>query len=754
VGEDLILGDNGQFQYTEVGGVAVLTGAQTTDTTAATGGNDVIVGGGGTADNIVLAGMGDDQVNQGVATSSGADLVLGDNGYVTWGTDGLITSFGSSQLGLGGNDLIDVGDGANIVVGGDGNDTITTGIGSDVVLGDNGAATYTNVGGVAVLTNVQTTDTTATTGGNDTIIAGIGDNVVLAGMGADTVTMVASSTNTTLTGTVAAGDTWVLDLVAGGITTTFTYVSVAGDGLAEVVAGLAAAINAVTSDGFLAIAEGASLVVLEQAGTSFTATYTVLPAASPLVPVVVAVATAVVPVSNGADVVLGDNGSVTWDTAGLITLVVSTQPGLGGNDMILVGDGTNVVVAGFGNDTITTGIGSDIVIGDNGMIDATSGAGMVISTTDTVNATGGNDVINAGDGNNLVLAGVGNDFVSTGVGADTVVGDNGAITVDTLGAVVFVTSTGPLLGGSDAISTGNGNDVMIGGALGDVLASSGGNDILFGDGGSVAYAAGGADITILSVDPMFGGDDSLNGGTGADILIGGQGSDLLYGTLSEDLLFGSNAAVTLSGWRVTSMQSDLYDLVTESMFDQFSAGKGKGAKVAPSLRVDLSTHLIEISDELSESMRGGAPLDAGAFRYIFKLGGYGQAGSLRETSLFNTLGKSGSVTLSPVPARDLSIDGAGDADSGGLDVGDSATPQAAWRDDQHPLVAGVPVMLPAAADARGNDAMVLALGIAGLSAAQQPKAGGRRSADRYGTGDPDAGRLSRVRRAWTSIAPR
>jgi hypothetical protein len=50
--------------------------------------------------------------------------------------------------------------------------------------------------------------------------------------------------------------------------------------------------------------------------------------------------------------------------------------------------------------------------------------------------------------------------------------------------------------------------------------------------------------------------------------------------------------------------------------------------------------------------------------------------------------------------------------------------------------------------------MVLALGIAGLSAAKQPKAGGRRSADRYGTGDPDAGRLSRVRRAWTSIAPR
>jgi Ca2+-binding RTX toxin-like protein len=641
LGEDLILGDNGQFQYTEVGGVAVLTAAQTTDTTAATGGNDVIVGGGGTTDNIVLAGMGDDQVNQGAATSSGADLVLGDNGYVTWGTDALITSFGSSQLGLGGNDLIDVGDGGNIVVGGDGNDTITTGIGSDVVLGDNGAATYTP--GTTQLLQVVSTDTTNTTGGSDTIIAGDGANVVVAGVGADTVT----------TGT-------------------------------------------------------------------------------------------------GNDTVLGDSASVTWDATGLIEQLNSTQPGLGADDVIDVGDGTNVVVGGFGSDTITTGTGSDIVIGDNGMIDATSGAGMVIATTDVIDGTGGNDIISTGDGTNLVLAGVGSDFVLTGSGTDVVVGDNGNMTLDATGAVVFVTSTDPLLGGSDAISTGNGNDVSIGGAQGDIVTSSGGNDILFGDGGSVAYAAGGSDITILSVDPMFGGDDTLNGGTGTDILIGGQGSDLLYGTLSEDLLFGSNAAVTMSGWRVTSMQSDTYDLVTESMFDQFSSGKGKGTKVAPSLRGDLSIHLIEISDEISATTRGRSPLDASAFRNIFNLGGHGQEGNLRDSSPFDTLGKSDSITLVPASSSDPLTDGTGESDSDGQGAGDGATPQAAWHDGEHPMVAGVPAMLPAAVDARGSDAMVLALGIVGLGATQQPKGGLRRPGGR----NSDAGIRSRFHRAGATGVPR
>ena len=103
----------------------------------------------------------------------------------------------------------------------------------------------------------------------------------------------------------------------------------------------------------------------------------------------------------------------------------------------------------------------------------------------------------------------------------------------------------PLLGGNDFISTGDGTDIAMGGAFNDMVTSTGGNDILFGDGGLVTFSAGGTRLYILSVDVQFGGDDTLNGGTGNDILIGGAGRDLLYGNLSEDLLFGDNAAVTL-----------------------------------------------------------------------------------------------------------------------------------------------------------------------------------------------------------------
>ena len=47
----------------------------------------------------------------------------------------------------------------------------------------------------------------------------------------------------------------------------------------RVLHGHTAAINAVATDDYVAIAQGDTLVVINQAGTSFTATYTVVPVA-------------------------------------------------------------------------------------------------------------------------------------------------------------------------------------------------------------------------------------------------------------------------------------------------------------------------------------------------------------------------------------------------------------------------------------------------------------------------------------------
>ena len=118
-GSDLILGDNGKFTYTTTARVTKLTRAETTDPDGTTGAADTIVMGGGTTQNIVLAGMGADLVNgpayaatgtTGTA-SSGDDIVLGDNGFVTWDLNGVITEFASTLPTLGGNDMVDVGDG-------------------------------------------------------------------------------------------------------------------------------------------------------------------------------------------------------------------------------------------------------------------------------------------------------------------------------------------------------------------------------------------------------------------------------------------------------------------------------------------------------------------------------------------------------------------------------------------------------------------------------------------------------------------
>ena len=119
--------------------MAILTAAQTTDVVNQPTWGDTIVTGAG--DNIVLAGVGSDFVNDPAAAipptlvpsgfvpvpSAGDDIVIGDNGQVAWDVNGLIESFASTQPTFGGDDVVLVGDGANIVVGGFGNDTITTG---------------------------------------------------------------------------------------------------------------------------------------------------------------------------------------------------------------------------------------------------------------------------------------------------------------------------------------------------------------------------------------------------------------------------------------------------------------------------------------------------------------------------------------------------------------------------------------------------------------------------------------------------
>ncbi|MFA5124041.1 FG-GAP-like repeat-containing protein, partial [Zavarzinia sp.] len=619
VGTDLIIGDNGLFDFTEVAGVAVLIEASTTDTTALTGAGDVIVSGGGSGTNIVLAGLGDDRVNQPPlaptdplpAVSTGVDIVIGDNGFVNWDTGAQLTQFGSTEPELGGDDLIDVGDGGNIVIGGFGDDAITTGIDADIVLGDDGQVDY--VGTDLDSTDIDLIQSTSTDafGGVDTIITSGGNDIVIGGRFGD-----------------------VID---------------AGD---------------------------------------------------------------------GSNLVIGDSGQITSDVvdapqlAGLpitLGLIETIQLDDGGADLLTTGSGSDIIMAGFGSDTIGSGSDNDIVLGDNGLIAYQNAVISQIESTDTVAGTGGDDIIDAGEGSNVVIGGVGSDILTTGSGSDVVTGDNGTVIYDAAGVLVQVVSGDPLLGGSDTISTGDGVDVAIGGAQGDTVTSAGGSDVLFGDGGMVTFVAAGPQLLIESIDVNYGGNDTLDAGAGNDILIGGQGDDLIYGTLTEDLLFGGSAAVTLVAGIIVSIETDLNDLVSASLFKSFGALQGLSDDAIAGLLDLLPGHQAEVRELLAKIIAIEPLLDPNVFQKLFKLGVFSLPAGPISVSLFQQVFGTVVVTMLAAPTHGESGERAGANSAGPTDAaaGSAATVLAAPD---------------ATADATDSRSDVLALlGIAGLHAVQSPQ---------------------------------
>jgi Ca2+-binding RTX toxin-like protein len=82
---------------------------------------------------------------------------------------------------------------------------------------------------------------------------------------------------------------------------------------------------------------------------------------------------------DGNNIVLGDSGRIDYTRADRdagepgadtnpadLDLVMSTDEGIGGDDVITTGDGSDLVIGGTGSDTITVNDGNNLVIGDSG----------------------------------------------------------------------------------------------------------------------------------------------------------------------------------------------------------------------------------------------------------------------------------------------------------------------------------------------------------------------------------------------------
>ena len=446
----------------------------------------------GSGNNVFLGGMGGDSIT----SLGGRDILVGDNGNATFDDTGVLTLIQTSDAAVVGSydDTINADSGDNVILGGNGNDKITTLGGNDVVVGDNGKATFDSTAGASIIRDILSTDTGI--GGDDIILVGDGNNIVLGGYGKDQIT---SGTGND----IGTGDSGHGVFNAQGV---LTYITTISPEIGDVDTVFLGSGNNV----FLGGAAGDFITSLE-----------------------------------GNDILVGDNGNATFTDAGVVTYLTTSDPTIGGDDVIDAGAGRNIVFGGIGSDRITTLGGDDAILGDNGHASFTK-VGILTEIITTQPELGGDDVINAGDGFNVVIAGNGNDFVYLGQDVNVVLGDNGFVNFrPDDGVINQALATDPEYGGNDTISAGSGLNEIMGGAGHDIIEAGGynSNNYIFGDGAlfefdaigrparvyTVASGIGGNDIIVL----RSGGKNFVVGGVGSDSIIIGDGENAVIGDEGE-----------------------------------------------------------------------------------------------------------------------------------------------------------------------------------------------------------------------------
>ncbi|MCJ2032149.1 hypothetical protein MKK50_22555, partial [Methylobacterium sp. J-043] len=187
-------------------------------------------------------------------------------------------------------------------------------------------------------------------------------------------------------------------------------------------------------------------------------------------------------------------------------------------------DGDNLVIGGADADTITTGKGADLILGDFGSV-SYDAAGLLTQILSTDTGLGGNDTITAGDGSDTLLGGFGSDTITAGDGAKTVLGDSGQLDL-TAGVPTLIQTLTPVLGPADTIKLGNRRKLALGRPRGEPVPGGTGDTIISGAGGPVRLV----NCTpgrVESTDVGVSGDDTVTLGAGNGVVLGGSGADRL-----------------------------------------------------------------------------------------------------------------------------------------------------------------------------------------------------------------------------------
>jgi Ca2+-binding RTX toxin-like protein len=403
---------------------------------------------------------------------SGDDILFGDHGRIDQapGTlrilgTGSVTAIAAVEAGNGAADIISGGTGNDVIMGGAAGDDINAGEGSNIVFGDHGTLDYVAADGDRSDIDLLVTTANAI-GGDDRIVSGAGDDIIVGGVGADVIDAGAGAN-------LVFGDNARIEAAAS---------NAARFGSLPVTLGRVLTLDPALG-GADSIRTGAGNDVVFGGNLGDT-----------------------IDAGDGNNIVLGDDGVITWTGAAFggsgagddldpsdIDQIVSTSTGAaGGADSISTGAGQDIVIGGRFGDTIAAGGGDNLLIGDSARISAAgSGAPLlaglpvtpgVVESIDV--ADGGADIIGGSGGRQLVIGGAGGDDIRTGAADDIVLGDNGlfSFVVDgNASSLDLVTTIADAIGGADVIRGEGGDDVLVGGAAGDRIDGGSGRDLVFGD---------------------------------------------------------------------------------------------------------------------------------------------------------------------------------------------------------------------------------------------------------------------------------
>ena len=371
--------------------VGMLAGLSTPDAMASAG------------NNIVIGGVGSNLIDIGGSNNK----ILGHDGEADFdpGT-GKLTTITTLDPSVGGQDVINVTGGNNVVFGGGAaGNLITIGAGGNVVVGDNGNASFTPAGVLTFITTSDVMDAEATT--SSPRPPAPATTWCSAALGADTITV--GGSNNTIVGDNGSA---IFDATSGLLTHITTFINELDD------------VNNVGGNDVIDVTGGNNVII---GGTGANADHRRRQWQH-------------YRIGHDGEAFFADvqGQAVSQQRPRRHVAIQSLDQSEGGNNTITInGDGNNVIFGGTGANQITVnGNGSNVIDGANGEASYTNGVLTEIQTTgetapegaiggealvQSTEATtsfingvlvpaiayGGNNTITLGNGNNVIVGGYG-----------------------------------------------------------------------------------------------------------------------------------------------------------------------------------------------------------------------------------------------------------------------------------------------------------------------------------------------------------